>query len=103
MEKTGWQVTAGLLAIATVGLGLGVIANKNALAEANRMLQEARDAKTPATETETITVIQREPCPFQVLPATDTNTQCRGGVLLRKKPNGWESITVNGRAATCQP
>ena len=103
MEKTGWQVTAGVLAIATVGLGLGVIANKNALAEANRMLQESRNAKSPAPETETITIVQREPCPFQVMPATDENTECRGGVLLRKTQDGWESITVNGRAATCIP
>lgn len=102
MEKTGWQVTAGILAITTVGLALGVVANKNALAEAHRMLAEARSAKAPATETETITVIQREPCPFQTLPATDANTECRGGVLLRRTANGWESITVNGRAAGCR-
>lgn len=100
MDKTGWQVTAGILAITSVGLALGVVANKAALAEANRMLTEARQAKMPATET--LTVIQREPCPGEAMPASDGDTECRGGVLLRKTSEGWESVTVNGQAITCR-
>ena len=101
MEKTGWQIAAGVLAIACVGLSLGVVANKSALAESKRLLQEARNEKQPKSET--LTVIQREPCPYHVLPFEDPSTECRGGVLLRRTADGWESVMTNGRATACMP
>lgn len=99
MEKTGWQVTALAFGTLCAGLALALGANKAALAETERQLENARNAKRP--ETVTVTEIQREPCPFTTLPATDPNTQCRGGVLLKRTATGWESVTNNGKAVRC--
>lgn len=99
MEKAGWQITTGALAITCIGLTLGVIANKNALAETQRHLAEIKESKKP--ETETLTIVQREPCPYSTLPMTDDKTECRGGVLLTRTENGWVSVTNKGKAVGC--
>lgn len=99
MEKTGWQVTALLLGLGCIGLGVALGANKAALAETQRQLVNAKNAKKP--ETVHVTEIHREPCPRATLPLVDEATECRGGVLLRRTSAGWESVTNNGRAVGC--
>lgn len=99
MEKTGWQIAAGVLGIACAGLAVGVAANRNALAETQRQLAEVKASKQP--EQETLTIVKREPCPDVSMPQPEPNTECRGGVLLRRTDSGWVSVTHNGYAVRC--
>jgi hypothetical protein len=93
MDKTGWQVTALLLGMLSVGLGLALGANKAALAETERQLTNAKNNKPRTVE---VYRTEQLPCP-----AFDDVTQCRGGVLLRKTLSGWESVTRDGNAVAC--
>lgn len=99
MEKSGWQVTAGLLAIACLALGVGIAGNRTALAETTRQLHDAQAAKKP--EMETLTVIKHEPCPSVEYGRPAVNQQCKGGVLLERTSTGWTSVTSGGRAIAC--
>lgn len=93
MEKTGWQVTALLLGMVCAGLALALGANKAALAESERQLANAKNRQPSTVE---VYRTEQVPCP-----AFDDTTKCRGGVLLRKTLNGWESVTRDGNAVTC--
>lgn len=103
MEKTGWQVTAGILALIAVGGMFGTVANKRAADHAMGELESARNAKR---ETVIVTEVHREPClpdpPAIGRGPYPPGAQCIGGVLLQRTAKGWESITHAGKAITCK-
>jgi hypothetical protein len=97
MEKAGWQVASGVLALVAVGGIFGTMVNKQALAE--RVSYE-RPCPEPSTET----AIVREQIPQQprygVMEWPD-GVRCQGGVLILRTQQGFESLTQNGRAMRC--
>ena len=99
MSERFWQVTALLLGMGAVGGAVGTVANKQALAESQRQLTELKNSRAPQDTVHKIIV--QEPCPYETLPVTNENTVCRGGVLLRKTAEGWESVTNGNKAVGC--
>ena len=105
MEKAGWQVTtfiAGMLAIAGA---FGTYANKKA---AEQALVDLKAAQAATKETVTVHEIHRGEC----MPAPEDSigmrpwpkgAECKGGVLLMRTANGWESIIANGTSIPCRP
>ncbi len=100
MEKTGWQVTALLLGMGCIGLGLAVGANRAALAETERQLTNARNTRPAAPPVEVYRV-EREPCPLTTSKSSE-RVRCMGGVVLERTSDGWNSVLQQGRAMTCQ-
>lgn len=109
MQTTGWKITSGICGMLAVGAGFAALTNKNALDNAESEIAALRSEKT---RTVTVTRIQQGPCVEVDAQGYRTDgmgmkpwpkdAACKGGVLLRKTPNGWESITsINGRAITC--
>lgn len=98
MDKAGWQVTAGVMAMALVGTGFALIATRGVLA------QERNDRQAcPTVEPETVIVREHtEPVTVRLggMPVPD-NVSCRGGVYLIRTEQGIESLTENGRAISC--
>jgi hypothetical protein len=104
MDKAGWQVTAGIAGIIAVAALFAAIANGRAAAQAYEDLKVAR-----AEKKETVTVHefhQAECIPTRPDPAASKpwppGASCKGGVLLKKTPTGWESIVSNGRPIACR-
>lgn len=98
MDKSGWQITSGLLAMALIGAGFALMATRGVLA------QERNDRQAcPTVEPETVIVREHtEPVTVRVggMPVPD-NVSCRGGVYLIRTEQGIESLTENGRAISC--
>lgn len=98
MDKAGWQVAAGVMAMALVGTGFALLATRGVLA------QERNDRQACATvEPETVIVREHtEPVTVRLggMPVPD-NVSCRGGVYLIRTEQGIESLTKDGRAISC--
>lgn len=98
MDKAGWQVVSGILAMALVGTGFALLATRGVLA------QERNDRQAcPTTEPETVIVRESsQPVTVHVagIPVPD-NVSCRGGVYLIRTEQGIESLTKDGRAISC--
>lgn len=113
MDKTGWQVASGILAMALVGTGFALMATQGVLA------QERNDRRAcPEHEAVPVPPQQATPKPSwqveleqenarRVLPenimAVPDNVSCRGGVYLIRTEQGIESLTQNGRSIPCGP
>ena len=96
MDKAGWQVTSGILALAAVGGIFGTVANKRAL---QQQLASERTCPSPA-------VADPPPCPSHQqlhygLMEWPDGVRCQGGVLLIRTAQGFESLTQRGRAMAC--
>lgn len=109
MQTAGWKIASGLFGLIAIGAGFAAVVNKNELANAQAEITALRSEKT---RTVTVTRIQQGPCVDVDAQGYRTdgmgmkpwpkNAECKGGVLLRKTPSGWESITsTSGRAITC--
>lgn len=103
MDKGVWQITSGVLAIALVGAGFALQANRAALAQANEDLKAAK-----TVETVTVHEVHRAACPKDAtqLPENEVvpwprTAKCIGGRLINKTASGWESITHRGRPVIC--
>ncbi len=98
MDKAGWQVASGVLAMALIGTGFALTATRGVLA------QERNDRQAcPTVEPETVVVREHtQPITVQLdgMPVPD-NVSCRGGVYLIRTEQGIESLTKNGRAISC--
>lgn len=93
MDKAGWQVASGVLAMALIGTGFALMATRGVLA------QERNDRREcPTTEPETV-IVREHTQPVKV-PVPD-NVSCRGGVYLIRTEQGIESLTKSGRAISC--
>ncbi|MEO8366609.1 MAG: hypothetical protein ABI538_10420 [Pseudoxanthomonas sp.] len=88
--------------MSTVGGVFGTVANKSALAEAERQLAKATNAAPP--ETVTVEKIVQVPCPTSIerTSAQPNTNECRGGLVLKKTPAGWESVLYGGRPLRCE-
>jgi len=98
MDKQGWQVTAGVMAIAVVGLGFALMATRGVLAQ-------ERNDRQPCDVSEPETIVVRETAPatvIQGLPIPDA-VSCSGGVYLIRTEHGIESLLKNGQALHCTP
>lgn len=102
MKSSGWKVAALLLAMTTIAGAFGTVANRNALRETERQLADATNYKPPGIVT--VDRVVHAPCPNSAASSLSgsTNNQCRGGVVLKKTLNGWESVLHNGRPLRCQ-
>ena len=105
MEKAGWQVAAFVAGMAAIAGAFGTVANKRAAEQALEDLKAARAAKT---ETITIREVHQRAC--TPAPYSDAGmkpwpaaAECKGGVLLMRTENGWESMLENGRPIRCRP
>lgn len=103
MDKGVWQITSGVLAIALVGTGFALQANRTALAQANEDLKAAK-----TVETVTVHEVHRTACPNDAtqLPENDvvpwpSTAKCISGRLINKTANGWESVTHHGKPVIC--
>lgn len=106
MDKGGWQIACGLLAMALIGAGFVLVANKRALEQATEDLKAAK-----TVETVTVHEVHRPDCansppapqftPGEVVPWPAT-AKCMGGRLIDRTPNGWDSVTHNGRPVLCR-
>lgn len=96
MDKGGWQVASGILAMALIGSGFALMATRGVLAQ-------ERNDRAPCAAVEPETVVIRESAPVHLtgMPVPD-NVSCRGGVYLIRTEQGIESLTQNGRAIACR-
>lgn len=94
MDKAGWQVVAGVLGLTVIGLSFGLHANRTALA------QERNDRPSPCEAPEPITVIREIPAESTGIPYPD-KARCKGGVLLIKTEQGYESMTHDDAPIVC--
>jgi len=102
MDKAHWQVTTGLLALTTIGSLFGVIANKSVVRQLTEELKAAqhspRDAEQecaePSPASQTVHVVK-------TMPVWPDGADCRGGRMLLKTDNGWQSLTYRGEAMSC--
>lgn len=98
MDKAGWQVASGVLAMALIGTGFALMATRGVLA------QERNDRREcPTAEPETVIVREHtQPVTVHVdgMPVPD-NVSCRGGVYLIRTEQGIESLTKSGHAISC--
>lgn len=98
MDKGGWQIASGVLAMALIGSGFALMATRGVLA------QERNDRQAcPTAEPETVIVReQAPPALMQIdgMPVPD-NVTCRGGVYLIRTEQGFESLIRDGRAIQC--
>ncbi len=107
MEKAGWQVATFGCAMLAIAGAFGTYANKNAAAQALIDLKVAQAAKK---ETVTVHEIHQADCKPYVAPEDSigmkpwpAGAECKGGVLLMRTANGWESIISNGTSIPCRP
>lgn len=105
MDKGGWQITSAILAMALVGAGFALQANRTALAQASEDLKAAR-----TVETVTVHEVHQEACPPSPTQLPDNEivpwpvgAKCMGGRLLNRTPEGWEPVTHKGRPVICAP
>lgn len=106
MDQGGWKVVSGVLAMALIGAGFVLVANKRALAQATEDLKAAK-----TVETITVHEVHRPRCPEaphtqqfesgEVVPWPAT-AKCMGGRLIDRTENGWESVTHGGRPVLCR-
>lgn len=106
MDKGGWQIASGVLAMALIGAGFALVANTRALEQATEDLKAAK-----TVETVTVHEVHRPQCPDsppapqlapgEVVPWPAT-AKCMGGRLIDRTQNGWESVTHNGRPVLCR-
>lgn len=105
MDKSGWQITSAVLAMALVGAGFALQANRTALAQANEDLKAAK-----TVETVTVHEVHREACQPSSTQLPDSEVipwpagaKCMGGRLISRTADGWESVTHKGRPVICAP
>jgi|GEM_PF-6055627 len=102
MGKTGWQVATFVMGMACIASTFSLIANKNALAQANEDLKAQR-----TTETVTVHEVHQIPCaPSDVAPAHEvvprpSGARCLGGRLIETTASGWNTVLHKGRPVAC--
>jgi len=105
MEKAGWQIAAFAMGLLAIAGAFGTYANRQA---AQQAMVDLAAAKAANKETITLHEVHQGDC----IPKTEDSVgmkpwpkgaECKGGVLLMRTANGWESITANGTAITCKP
>jgi hypothetical protein len=94
MDKQGWQVVSGLLALAVVGMGFGLMATKGVLE------QERNDRPAACVTPDPITVVREVPAEVTGIPYPD-RARCMGQTLLIKTEHGMESLTHDGKPIQC--
>lgn len=96
MEKAGWQVTAFALGLACIGLTVGLAANKSALKETERQLENTRNARQhPTRQSESTN------CAAQYVPQAVPQTSCVSGYKLVDGPKGLEPVIKDGQIEKC--
>lgn len=94
MGKQAWQVACGVMAMAAVGLGFGLMATKGVLE------QERNDRAPPCETPEPVTIVREVPAEPTGIPYPD-RARCVGGRLLIKTEHGLESLTRDGEPIQC--
>lgn len=107
MEKAGWQVVASIAGMLAIAGAFGTYANKKA---AEQALVDLKAAQAANKETVTVHEIHQTDCKPYVAPEDSIGmkpwpkgAECKGGVLLMRTANGWESIIANGTSIPCRP
>ncbi|QII29094.1 hypothetical protein G6052_10280 [Stenotrophomonas maltophilia] len=107
MDKGGWQVTSGILAMALIGAAFALMATRGVLAQERNDRQacpERGTASQPTVKPHWQIELEQENA-RRVLPknimAVPDKVSCQGGVYLIRTEQGIESLTKDGRAISC--
>lgn len=107
MDKGGWQIATGVLAMALIGSGFALMATRGVLAQERNDRQacpERETASQPAARPHWQIEVEQENA-RRVLPknimAVPDKVSCRGGVYLIRTEQGTESLTKDGHAIPC--
>jgi len=109
MNKGGWQVASGVLAMALIGAAFALMATRGVLAQERNDRQacpKRETASQPATKPLWQIELEQENA-HRVLPknimTVPDRVSCQGGVYLIRTEQGIESLTKDGRPISCAP
>lgn len=107
MDKAGWQVISGVMAMALIGTGFALMATRGVLAQERNDRQacpERQTASQPAAKPLWQIELEQENAnrvlPKNIMTVPD-KVSCQGGVYLIRTEQGIESLTKDGRAIQC--
>lgn len=107
MDKAGWQISTFIAGLALVGTTFGLVANKNALTQERNDKQACPEAQIePSYVTEDKTMNEARRLALEISVSKDfmsrpDNVRCEGGRLIIQTEHGFESLTRNGQAMSC--
>lgn len=107
MDKSGWQVASGVLAMALIGATFALMATRGVLAQERNDRQacpERDTASQPAVKPQWQIELEQENAQRILLKdimSVPDKVSCQGGVYLIRTEQGIESLTKDGRAISC--